>query len=125
MSSGVSKPGDGEGRFIDTVFGFVRLAGKGITKAALKLLEKADTCQGERINYHASDVLALSILAQEITNKPLGQLFYENIYLDFRKQVGLHWTLKNGGRNSTHHWYGYESKRLGSLWTVYYAADKY
>jgi predicted transcriptional regulator len=59
--------------------------------------QQVKPCQDERINYHASDVLALSILAQGITNKPLGQLFYENIYLDFRKQVGLHWTLKKTG----------------------------
>lgn len=97
MSSGVTKPSDGEGRFIATTFGCGKLAGKGSAKTALKLLEKADTFQGERFNYHPSDVLALSILAQEITNTPLGQLFYENIYLNFRKEGRLHWTSDNEG----------------------------
>ena len=97
MSSGVSKPGDGEGRFIATALGFGTLAGKGSVKNALNLLEEADTSQGERFNYHPSDPLALSILAQEITSKPLGQLFYENIYLDFRKEGRLHWVSDNEG----------------------------
>ena len=98
MSSGVSKPGDdGEGRFIATALGFGKLAGKGSVKSALNLLEEAYTSQGERWNYHPSDPLALSILAQEITNKPLGQLFYEKIYLDFRKEGRLHWLSDNEG----------------------------
>ena len=97
MSSGVSKAGDGEGRFIATALGFGKLAGKGSVKNALNLLEEAYTSQGERWNYHPSDPLALSILAQEITNKPLGQLFYEKIYLDFRKEGRLHWLSDNEG----------------------------
>lgn len=97
MSSGVSKKGDGEGRFIATALGFGKLAGKGSVKNALNLLEEANTSQGERFNYHPSDPLALSILAQEITGKPLGQLFYENIYLDFRKEGRLHWLSDNEG----------------------------
>jgi CubicO group peptidase (beta-lactamase class C family) len=97
MSSGVSKPGDGEGRFIATALGFGKLAGKGSVKNALNLLGEADTSQGERFNYHPSDPLALSILVQEITNKPLGQLFYENIYLDFRKEGRLHCLSDNEG----------------------------
>ena len=32
-----------------------------------------------------------------MTNKPLGQLFYENIYSDFRKEGRLHWTSDNEG----------------------------
>ncbi len=102
MSSGVSKAGDGEDIFIATALGFGKLAGKGSVKNALNLLEEAYTSQGERWNYHPSDPLALSILAQEITNKPLGQLFYEKIYLNFRKEG-----------------------RLGSFWPIYYAADEY
>ena len=97
MASGVSKPGSSEGRFIATAYGFGKLSGKGSVKKALNLLKEPYTSQGKRFNYHASDVLVLSILAQEITNKPLGQLFYENIYLDFRKEGRLHWVSDNEG----------------------------
>ena len=48
-------------------------------RGALKFYKTAARKQGETMNYHSSDSLALSVLVEEIAGKPLSDVFHQHI----------------------------------------------
>ena len=71
MNSGVSPIGrSDEKRFNRKARGVAKFSGAADVRAALKFYKTAARKQGETMNYHSSDSLALSVLVEEIAGKP-------------------------------------------------------
>lgn len=65
---------------------------------ALQVYKKPFRDQGVKHNYHVSDSLSLSILAQDITGMSLGKNFYEKQMLKYSPDGYFHWMTDHSGR---------------------------
>ena len=102
MMSGVSPAGRADERkLIATVLGLGPFSGKGSVKNGIGLYKIAATDQGKRFNYHQTDPLALSLISQAITSKPLSHTFFKEVYSKFSKAGRLHWSSDNNNVTST------------------------
>ena len=80
MNSGVSPIGrSDEKRFNRKARGVAKFSGAADVRGALKFYKTAARKQGETMNYHSSDSLALSVLVEEIAGKPLSDVFHQHI----------------------------------------------
>ena len=99
MNSGVSPIGrDDEKRFNQKSRGVTeKFSGKASVRDALKFYKKAARQQNSAMNYHSTDTLALSVLAEEISGKSLATVFHDKIYSKFGKSGYMHWTADKKG----------------------------
>ena len=98
MSSGVSPLGRSDvKKFAHKARGLKRFSGQGDVRQALNFYKSAARKQGRGMNYHASDTLALSVLAEDIAGVPLSKIFFQKVYLKFGKSNYLHWTSDKSG----------------------------
>jgi len=94
MNSGVSPIGrDDEKRFNRKSWGVTeKFSGKASVRGALEFYKKAARQQNSAMNYHSTDTLALSVLAEEISGQSLAAVFHNKIYSKFGKSGCMHWT---------------------------------
>lgn len=86
MNSGVSPLGRGdEKKFNRKSRGMLKFEGKASIREALAFYSEAARIQGDKMNYHSTDSLTLSLLVEDIASAPLSQVFYENLYKNFVK----------------------------------------
>jgi len=98
MNSGVSPLGrSDEKKFTQKSRGVRKFKNQANVREALNFYKSAAREQGTRMNYHSSDTLALSVLAEDITGTPLSKLFYEKVYVKFGESNYMHWTGDNTG----------------------------
>jgi CubicO group peptidase (beta-lactamase class C family) len=102
MRSGVSKQGrEGEGYLIASVLGLGKYDGKGSIVRTLLEFDHAATEPGSRFNYHQTDALVLSLVAEGASSKSVSDLFYSEIYSAFSNAGRIHWAADNQGITST------------------------
>jgi CubicO group peptidase (beta-lactamase class C family) len=98
MNSGVSPLGRGdEKKFNRKSRGMRQFEGKASVREALAFYSKAARTQGDKMNYHSTDSLTLSVLAEDIAGTALSHVFYENIYKKFGKSGFMQWTSDKTG----------------------------
>ena len=99
MNSGVSPIGrDDEKHFNQKSRGVTeKFSGKASVRGALEFYKKAARQQNSAMNYHSTDTLALSVLAEEISGQSLATVFYNKIYSKFGKSGYMHWTADKKG----------------------------
>ena len=98
MNSGVSPLGRGdEKKFNRKSRGMRQFEGKASIREALAFYTKAARTQGDKMNYHSTDSLTLSVLVEDVAGMPLSQVFYENIYKKFGKSGYMQWTSDKTG----------------------------
>jgi len=92
MNSGVSSLGiNDEKRFNRNSRDTKKYDRKASVRNALKFYTSAACKQGDKMNYHTSDALALSVLVEEVIGMPLSTFFYQKLYSAFGKSVYMHW----------------------------------
>ena len=102
MRSGVSEKGrTGEGRLIASVLGLGKYEGRGSLVRTLLEFDHAVTKPGYRFNYHQTDALVLSLVAEGASSKPVSDLFYSEIYSAYSDSGRIHWAADNDGVTST------------------------
>jgi CubicO group peptidase (beta-lactamase class C family) len=98
MNSGVSPLGRGdEKKFNRKSRGMRQFEGKASIREALAFYTKAARTQGDKMNYHSTDSLTLSVLVEDVAGISLSQVFYENIYKKFGKSGYMQWTSDKTG----------------------------
>ena len=99
MNSGVSPLGrDDEKQFNRHSRGTSdKFSGKASVRDALNYYIAAARKQGDKMNYHSSDALALSVLVEEAVGMPLSDVFYQKLYSKFGKDGYMHWTADTIG----------------------------
>ena len=98
MNSGVSPLGrSDEKKFNRKARGVQKFSGKAGVRGAVKFYSSAARDAGSQFNYHSSDSLALSILVEDITDKPLAQYFQEKLYSEFGESGFMQWTSDKSG----------------------------
>jgi len=98
MNSGVSPLGrTDEKKFNRKSKGVENFEGQASVRDALQFYKVASRKQGEEMNYHSTDTLALSVLVEDISGIPLSKYFYENLYKSFGKSGYMQWTSDNFG----------------------------
>ena len=98
MNSGVSPLGRGdEKKFNRKSRGMLKFEGKASIREALAFYSEAARIQGDKMNYHSTDSLTLSLLVEDIASAPLSQVFYENLYKKFGKSGYMQWTSDKAG----------------------------
>jgi len=98
MNSGVSPLGrSDEKKFNRKSKGVENFEGQASVRDALQFYKVASRKQGEEMNYHSTDTLALSVLVEDISGIPLSKYFYENLYKSFGKSGYMQWTSDNFG----------------------------
>ena len=75
--------------------------GQASVREALRFYESAARKQGETMNYHPSDTLALSVLVEDLSGMPLSQYFHDKFYKSFGKSGYMHWTSDKSGTTVT------------------------
>ena len=74
-----------------------KFSGKASVRNALNFYIAAARKQGDKMNYHTSDALALSVLIEEVAGMPLSDFFYQKLYSKFGKDGYMHWTADKMG----------------------------
>ena len=98
MNSGVSPLGRAdEKKFNRKARGIEEFDGQASVREALRLYESASRPQGETMNYHSTDTLALSVLVEEVSGMPASHYFHEKVYSAFGKSGYMHWTSDESG----------------------------
>ena len=98
MNSGVSPLGrSDEKRFNQKSRGMQKFDGNGNVREALNFYKSAARNAGQKMNYHSTDSLALSILVEEIAQKSLAKYFHSEIYSQFGKSGFMQWTSDKSG----------------------------
>ena len=98
MNSGVSLLGrDDEKKFNHKSRGTQKFDGNGDIRAALNFYKSASRNPGSKMNYHSTDSLALSVLAEEISGQSLAEYFYTNLYKEFGEHNFMQWTSDKNG----------------------------
>jgi CubicO group peptidase (beta-lactamase class C family) len=69
-----------------------KYSGKASVRNTLKIYSSAARTEGEKMNYHSSDALALSVLVEEASGMPLSEFFFQNHYAKFGKSDYMQWT---------------------------------
>ena len=102
MRSGVSEKGRaGEGRLIASVLGLGKYDGQGSVVRTLLEFDHAATEPRSRFNYHQTDALVLSLVAEGASSKSVSDIFYSEIYSAFSDGGRIHWAADNDGVTST------------------------
>ena len=103
MNSGVSPIGrSDEKRFNRKSRGVANFSGAADVRGALKFYKMAARKQGETMNYHSSDTLALSVLVEDIAGKPLSDVFHQHVFQKFSGDRYMHWTADKSGTTVTY-----------------------
>ena len=98
MNSGVSPLGRGDEKIFNwKARGVNKFHGQASVREALRLYESASRPQGETMNYHSTDTLALSVLVEEVSGMPASHYFHEKVYSAFGKSGYMHWTGDKSG----------------------------
>jgi CubicO group peptidase (beta-lactamase class C family) len=98
MNSGVSPIGrSDQKRFNRKACSLLKFSGAADVRGALKSYKTAARKQGKTMNYHSSDLLALSVLVKEISGKPLSDVSYQHIFQKFTGDGHMHWTTDKSG----------------------------
>ena len=98
MNSGVSPLGRAdEKKFNRKARGVEKFDGQASVRDALRFYKSASREQGQRMNYHSTDTLALSVLVEDVSGMPLSQYFHDIIYKSFGKSGYMHWTSDKSG----------------------------
>lgn len=99
MNSGVSPLGRrDEKRFNHKSLGLTKkYAESASVREALSFYTVAARKQMSKFNYHSSDTLALSVLAEEISGVSLAKIFYDNLYFKFGSSGYMNWTADKKG----------------------------
>ena len=92
MNSGVSPLGRGDvKKFTRKAKGVRKFSGAADVRGAVKFYTSASRIAGTRMNYHPSDSLALSVLVEDISKKPLAQFFQETVFNQFGSSGFMQW----------------------------------
>jgi CubicO group peptidase (beta-lactamase class C family) len=103
MNSGVSPlERDDEKQFNRQLRGLSdKFNGKASVRDALNFYIVAARKQGNKMNYHSSDALALSVLVEEAAGMPLSDFFYQKLYSKFGKDGYMHWMADKIGTTAS------------------------
>ncbi len=102
MNSGISPEGrSDEKKFNKKALGRWKYGGEASVRGAINFYYLPPRKQGTMMNYHSSDALALSVLAEDITGEPLSKTFYERIFIQFSPNGYFHWTADEVGTTVT------------------------
>jgi len=98
MNSGVSPLGrSDEKKFNRKSKGVDNFEGQASVREALRFYSSAAREQGETMNYHSTDSLALSVLVEEVSGMQLSRYFHENAYKTFGQRGYMQWTSDADG----------------------------
>ena len=98
MNSGVSLLGrSDEKKFAWKSRGVRKFEDQANVREALKFYKSAARQQATGMNYHVTDTLALSVLAEDIEGIPLSKIFYNKVYVKFGTSDYMQWTRDKTG----------------------------
>ena len=98
MNSGVSLLGrNDEKKFNHKSRGTQKFDGNGDIREALNFYKSASRNPGSKMNYHSTDSLALSVLAEEISGQSLAEYFFTNLYKEFGEHNFMQWISDKNG----------------------------
>ena len=63
----------------------------------LRIFDTAARKQGEKINYHSTSSIAVSLLVEEISGMPISRYFYDKIYSSFEQSNYMTWNSDASG----------------------------
>ena len=88
MNSGVSPLGRGDEKIFNwKARGVNKFHGQASVRDALRLYKSASRPQGETMNYHSTDTLALSVLVEEVSGMPASHYFHEKVQRLWQERV--------------------------------------
>ena len=90
MSSGINKNRDNEKKFNHMMMNRQDNGSNDLVKVIQKIKTKFSE-QGKMSRYHSLDITATSILINEITQKSVAQVFFENVFPKTKPEGALYW----------------------------------
>ena len=90
MSSGINKNRDNEKKFNHMMMNRQNNGSNDLVKVIQKIKTKFSE-QGKMSRYHSLDITATSILINEITQKSVAQVFFENVFPKTKPEGALYW----------------------------------
>ena len=98
MNSGVSPLGRANEKKLNRqARGMKGFEGEASIRNVLRIFDTAARKQGETMNYHSTDSMALSLLVEEISGMPLSRYFYDKIYSSFEQSNYMTWNSDASG----------------------------
>ena len=98
MSSGINENRDNERKLNHVMMNRQNNGSNDLVKVIQKIKTKFSE-QGKVSRYHSLDITATSILINEITQKSVAQVFFENIFPKIKPEGSLYWLEDNGKRS--------------------------
>ena len=86
---------------IAPVLGLGKYDGQGKCSTNALEFDHAATEPRSRFNYHQTDALVLSLVAEGASSKSVSDIFYSEIYSAFSDGGRIHWAADNDGVTST------------------------
>ena len=90
MSSGVNENRNNEKKFNHIMMNRQNDGSNDLVKVIQKIKTKFSE-QGKKSRYHSFDITATSILINEITQKSVAQVFFENVFPKIKPEGSLYW----------------------------------
>ena len=90
MSSGINENRDNERKLNHIMMNRKNNGSNDLVKVIQKIKTKFSE-QGKMSRYHSLDITAASILINEITQKSVAQVFFEDVFLNIKPEGSLYW----------------------------------